>query len=198
MSEGTFAILVLGLGGLAALYFLAVKPLIDFMLRIIRGKENLNKLGIKERIIQTLKEMNCNPNEINENEDGNDAIIFNFQDQDFIIYVNGSPIVRIYCTWWAKLNLNDVNIPILKEAINEYNLYHCITTVYTVDKENNLIGVHCKHALNFQEVNGDYEDMLRAYLSFFFSTQRELRERFNRLKSIKHDKPKRQIIKGFN
>ena len=44
----------------------------------------------------------------------------------------------------------------------------------------------------------DYEDMLRAYLSFFFSTQRELRERFNRLKSIKHDKPKRQIIKGFN
>lgn len=196
MSEGTFAILVLGLGGLAALYFLAVKPLIDFMLRIIRGKENLNKLETKERIIQTLKEMNCNPEESEKN--GYDVIIFNFQDQDFIIYVNGSPIVRIYCTWWAKLNLNDVNIPILKEAINEYNLYHCITTVYTVDKENNLIGVHCKHALNFQEVNGDYEDMLRAYLSFFFSTQRELRERFNRLKSIKHDKPKRQIIKGFN
>lgn len=198
MSEGTFAILVLGLGGLAALYFLAVRPLIDFMLRIIQGKENLNKLEIKERVIQTLKEMNCNPDEINENEDGNDAIIFNFQDQNFIIYVDGSPLVRIYCTWWAKLDLNVGNIPILKEAINEYNLYHCITTVYTVDKENNLIGVHCKHALNFQEVNGDYEDMLRAYLSFFFSTQRELRERFNKLKSIKHDKPKRQIIKGFN
>lgn len=150
MSEGTFAILVLGLGGLAALYFLAVRPLIDFMLRIIRGKENLNKLGIKERVIQTLKEMSCNPDEINENEDGNDAIIFNFQDQNFIIYVDGSPLVRIYCIWWAKLDLNDENIPILKEAINEYNLYHCITTVYTVDKENNLIGVHCKHALNFQ------------------------------------------------
>ncbi len=37
MSEGTFAILVLGFGGLAALYFLAVKPLIDFILRIIPG-----------------------------------------------------------------------------------------------------------------------------------------------------------------
>ena len=122
MSEGTFVILVLGLGGLAALYFLAVRPLIDFMLRIIRGKENLNKLGIKERVIQTLKEMSCNPDEINENEDGNDAIIFNFQDQNFIIYVDGSPLVRIYCTWWAKLDLNDENIPILKEAINEYNL----------------------------------------------------------------------------
>ncbi len=196
MSEGTFAILVLGLGGLAALYFLAVKPLIDFMLRIIRGKENLNKLETKERIIQTLKEMNCNPEESEKN--GYDVIIFNFQDQDFIIYVDSSPIVRIYCNWWTTLDLNDKDVPILKEAINEYNLYHCITTVYTVDKENNLIGVHCKHALNFQELNGDYEDMLRAYLSFFFSTQRELRERFNRLKSIKHDKPKRQIIKGFN
>ena len=196
MSEGTFAILVLGLGGLAALYFLAVKPLIDFMLRIIRGKENLNKLETKERIIQTLKEMNCNPEESKKN--GYDVINFNFQDQDFIIYVDGSPIVRIYCNWWTTLDLNDKDVPILKEAINENNLSLIITTVYTVDKENNLIGVHCKHALNFQEVNGDYEDMLRAYLSFFFSTQRELRERFNRLKSIKHDKPKRQIIKGFN
>ena len=196
MSEGTFAILVLGLGGLAALYFLAVKPLIDFMLRIIRGKENLNKLETKERIIQTLKEMNCNPEESEKN--GYDVIIFNFQDQDFIIYVDGSPIVRIYCNWWTTLDLNDKDVPILKEAINENNLSLIITTVYTVDKENNLIGVHCKHALNFQEVNGDYEDMLRAYLSFFFSTQRELRERFNSLKSIKHDKPKRQIIKGFN
>lgn len=196
MSEGTFAILVLGLGGLAALYFLAVKPLIDFMLRIIRGKENLNKLEIKERIIQTLKEMNCNPEESEKN--GYDVINFNFQDQDFIIYVDGSPIVRIYCNWWTTLDLNDKDVPFLKEAINENNLSLIITTVYTVDKENNLIGVHCKHALNFQELNGDYEDMLRAYLSFFFSTQRELRERFNRLKSIKHDKPKRQIIKGFN
>ena len=196
MSEGTFAILVLGLGGLAALYFLAVKPLIDFMLRIIRGKENLNKLETKERIIQTLKEMNCNPEESEKN--GYDVIIFNFQDQDFIIYVDSSPIVRIYCNWWTTLDLNDKDVPILKEAINENNLSLIITTVYTVDKENNLIGVHCKHALNFQELNGDYEDMLRAYLSFFFSTQRELRERFNRLKSIKHDKPKRQIIKGFN
>ena len=196
MSEGTFAILVLGLGGLAALYFLAVKPLIDFMLRIIRGKENLNKLETKERIIQTLKEMNCNPEESEKN--GYDVINFNFQDQDFIIYVDGSPIVRIYCNWWTTLDLNDKDVPVLKEAINENNLSLIITTVYTVDKENNLIGVHCKHALNFQEVNGDYEDMLRAYLSFFFSTQRELRERFNRLKSIKHDKPKRQIIKGFN
>ena len=196
MSEGTFAILVLGLGGLAALYFLAVKPLIDFMLRIIRGKENLNKLETKERIIQTLKEMNCNPEESEKN--GYDVIIFNFQDQDFIIYVDSSPIVRIYCNWWTTLDLNDKDVPILKEAINENNLSLIITTVYTVDKENNLIGVHCKHALNFQEVNGDYEDMLRAYLYFFFSTQRELRERFNRLKSIKHDKPKRQIIKGFN
>lgn len=196
MSEGTFAILVLGLGGLAALYFLAVKPLIDFMLRIIRGKENLNKLETKERIIQTLKEMNCNPEESEKN--GYDVINFNFQDQDFIIYVDGSPIVRIYCNWWTTLDLNDKDVPILKEAINENNLSLIITTVYTVDKENNLIGVHCKHALNFQEVNGDYEDMLRAYLSFFFSTQRELRERFNKLKSIKHDKPKRQIIKGFN
>lgn len=196
MSEGTFAILVLGLGGLAALYFLAVRPLIDFMLRIIRGKENLNKLETKERIIQTLKEMNCNPEESEKN--GYDVINFNFQDQDFIIYVDGSPIVRIYCNWWTTLDLNDKDVPILKEAINENNLSLIITTVYTVDKENNLIGVHCKHALNFQEVNGDYEDMLRAYLSFFFSTQRELRERFNRLKSIKHDKPKRQIIKGFN
>ena len=196
MSEGTFAILVLGLGGLAALYFLAVKPLIDFMLRIIRGKENLNKLETKERIIQTLKEMNCNPEESEKN--GYDVINFNFQDQDFIIYVDGSPIVRIYCNWWTTLDLNDKDVPILKEAINENNLSLIITTVYTVDKENNLIGVHYKHALNFQEVNGDYEDMLRAYLSFFFSTQRELRERFNRLKSIKHDKPKRQIIKGFN
>ena len=196
MSEGTFAILVLGLGGLAALYFLAVKPLIDFMLRIIRGKENLNKLETKERIIQTLKEMNCNPEESEKN--GYDVINFNFQDQDFIIYVDGSPIVRIYCNWWTTLDLNDKDVPILKEAINENNLSLIITTVYTVDKENNLIGVHCKHALNFQEVNGDYEDMLRAFLSLFFSTQRELRERFNRLKSIKHDKPKRQIIKGFN
>ena len=196
MSEGTFAILVLGLGGLAALYFLAVKPLIDFMLRIIRGKENLNKLETKERIIQTLKEMNCNPEESEKN--GYDVINFNFQDPDFIIYVDSSPIVRIYCNWWTTLDLNDKDVPILKEAINENNLSLIITTVYTVDKENNLIGVHCKHALNFQEVNGDYEDMLRAYLSFFFSTQRELRERFNRLKSIKHDKPKRQIIKGFN
>lgn len=196
MSEGTFAILVLGLGGLAALYFLAVKPLIDFMLRIIRGKENLNKLETKERIIQTLKEMNCNPEESEKN--GYDVINFNFQDQDFIIYVDSSPIVRIYCNWWTTLDLNDKDVPFLKEAINENNLSLIITTVYTVDKENNLIGVHCKHALNFQEVNGDYEDMLRAYLSFFFSTQRELRERFNRLKSIKHDKPKRQIIKGFN
>ena len=196
MSEGTFAILVLGLGGLAALYFLAVKPLIDFMLRIIRGKENLNKLETKERIIQTLKEMNCNPEESEKN--GYDVINFNFQDQDFIIYVDGSPIVRIYCNWWTTLDLNDKDVPILKEAINENNLSLIITTVYTVDKENNLIGVHCKHALNFQEVNGDYEDMLRAFLSLLFSTQRELRERFNRLKSIKHDKPKRQIIKGFN
>ena len=84
------------------------------------------------------------------------------------------------------------------ETTLNYNLYHYITTVYTVDKENNQIGVHCKHALNFQEVNGDYEDMLRAFLSLFFSAQRELKEIFDRLKSDKQDNPKRPVIKGFN
>lgn len=194
MNKENIGLWVFGLGILVLLYFQVFKPLMGFIMEIIRKKKDLNKLEIKDRVVQTLKKMNCNPEE-----DENGWIHFRFQGQQFFIeaqdeYTN----IRIFNTWWGKIDLDDTGLYLAKEVVNECNSNCLIPITYSTDKELNQMGIHCKYDLNFQTANGDYENLLGAYLSSFFNSQREFENRLDRKKNEVLENNKRQVIKGFN
>ena len=138
--------------------------------------------------------MNCNPEE-----DENGWLHFRFQGQQFFIeaedeYTN----IRIFNTWWGRIDLDEKGLYLTKEVVNECNSNCLIPITYSIDKEHNQMGIHCKYDLNFQAANGDYENLLGAYLSSFFSSQREFENRLDKHKNEALENNKRQVIKGFN
>ena len=193
INEEYIGLIVFGVVILALLYFQIFKPLVNFIMRFIGRNKNMNVMKTRQNVIQTLKDMNCSPEE----DDG--LIHFTFQGLHFLIEAEDEyKNIKIICPWWSGIDMNDKDVPLLKEAINECNLICIVPIVYTINKDNNQMGIHCKYNLNFQEVNGDYENLLGAYLSSFFNSQREFENILNRMRNEKHKDEDRQIIKGFN
>ena len=88
-------------------------------------------------VINTLKEIGCQP-EV----DDKDRICFKYQGEEFFIDADNDYLfVTLWDTWWLCVDLDNANVEHLKEAINLNNIRNIVSTVYSIDEDNENIKV---------------------------------------------------------
>lgn len=125
------------------------------------------KKGTRDLFLETLTKIGCQY-EVAEGEEGD--INFAYQGEYFVVQAsNNWRFIRIYDTHWGHVELYDVDeFTRLKKAINEANLRHSVTTVYTIDEAGSNVDVHCKSVILFIPEIPVIEDYLRLELNDYF------------------------------
>lgn len=147
-------------------------------------------------LIKTLKDIGCQPET-----DNNDRIHFKYQGEAFQIAADNEHLfIVIWDVWWGIIEMDDSDIPMLKEAVNQTNLEIDVTVLYSIDEEQKILGIHSKHYLPFTRKLPAIEEYLRANLDLFFVAHQVLKSKIHTLheEQIQQDPKERVIIKGFN
>lgn len=126
------------------------------------------KKGTRDLFIDILTNMGC------QYRIDDEKVYFPYQGEHFCaVTTNDSIYVDIWDVHWNSVDINNVDeVVILKEAINNINMESSITTLYSVDKEDNELCLHCKTTIPFFLSIPDLEAFLKAYLELFFRTHR--------------------------
>ena len=141
----------------------------------------------RELLMTVLKELNCQP-EGDETEP--DRILVAYQGERFIIdYSEQSKYISIHDVWWYNAPLDDIELlSDIRKVVNACNFDNHTTLIYTINTEENVIGVHTRQSMIFvPEIRN-----LRDYLaSQFLDSFRQHQNFFSRLNSLKeHTVPK--------
>lgn len=146
-------------------------------------------------IIGILRNLGCQP-EVNKE---TTEIHFKYQGEHFFITIESESIITIYDTWWASIDLNDPQINNAKEAVNLTNMNATPTTLYSIHKEENRLGIHSRYKMLLTEEIPNKEEFFHSILDAFFLTQNEVKGRFSALNAEQMNVTKKQHhpIKGF-
>ena len=163
--------------------------------------EAVNKEDNQTRnlLLRTLKNIGCQY-EVN----SKDNIIFKYQGEEFLIEAsNGSAFIMIWDLWWSGLDLDSSDVDKLKRAINETNLKSSLTTLYSIDEEDNKMGLHSKCNVLFIAEIPNIELYLKANLESFFTMHQIMKKEFDNLQekqdiSNQEKAQTRVVVKGFN
>lgn len=139
------------------------------------------KKGAKDLLLETLTAIGCQY-EIGEGED--DRIRFAYQGEHFVVAAdNQRPYINIWDYAWGSVALDDIDeVSRLRKAINVANWQNSVTTVFTIDKENNSMDVHCKTTIILIPEIPDMVQYLRVELDEFFRAHRLVGNEMARLR----------------
>ena len=123
------------------------------------------QLHTRELFLQTLTAIGCQY-EIDEH----DRVCFAYQGEHFVAETdNDHAYVGIYDFAWGSVKLSDIDeISRLRRAINEANWQNSVTTIFSINDEDNEMVVHCKTTIVFVSQLHDLQGYLRLELSEFF------------------------------
>ena len=123
------------------------------------------QLHTRELFLQTLTAIGCQY-EIDEH----DRVCFAYQGEHFVAETdNDHAYVGIYDFAWGSVKLSDIDeISRLRRAINEANWQNSVTTIFSINDEDNEMVVHCKTTIVFVPQLHDLQGYLRLELSEFF------------------------------
>lgn len=130
---------------------------------------------MRNLVLETLKQIGCQPCIDKENEN---HINFMYQGEHFFISIENECIATFYDTWWGNLDLNNPTIENLKEAINLTNAGNIPKVLYTIDNENQKLGVHSMYKAFLKEEIPALSDMFKVILNEFFEVKKEVKGRF--------------------
>lgn len=123
------------------------------------------QLRTRDLFLQTLTAIGCQY-EIDEH----DRVCFAYQGEHFVAETdNDHAYVGIYDFAWGSVKLSDIDeISRLRRAINEANWQNSVTTIFSINDEDNEMVVHCKTTIVFVPQLHDLQGYLRLELSEFF------------------------------
>lgn len=127
--------------------------------------ETIPPLRTRDLFLQTLTAIGCQY-EIDEH----DRVCFAYQGEHFVAETdNDHAYVGIYDFAWGSVKLSDIDeISRLRRAINEANWQNSVTTIFSINDEDNEMVVHCKTTIVFVSQLHDLQGYLRLELSEFF------------------------------
>lgn len=149
------------------------------------GQEGSSHLtfATKELVLQTLMSMGCEYKEENYT-----TIQVRFQGRTFIVDANnGNAFIRVIFPWWYEFPMEDVEeFARVQRAINEVKTISglCAYPLYTVNKENSLVGIHSKCAVIFVEQIPEIAQYLTHIFEDHFTLQRELMTEIEKYKKL--------------
>jgi len=134
--------------------------------------DNKGELQTRELVIDTLLQLNCQPQFSDEEDDK--SIYFTYQGGHFHINASdGVAFIDIWFTWWHDGTLDDIDeLSNIRKTINVLNINTNVTTMYSMDNENNKIGVHSKKNILFMKEIPHIQSYLASMLGDFFTTVR--------------------------
>ena len=128
-----------------------------------------NEKSTKELFLDTLAKIGCSYT-IDEEDDG---ISFSFQGETFVAWIHGDFYISIWDYFWKRRDLHDIdNLSQIKRLINEANTTYGITTIYSIEEEDNLLSLHCKVMIPFIAQIPQLDDYLKIELNQFFRVHR--------------------------
>lgn len=142
--------------------------------------------GTVEFVKDALTKLGC---QYDVNEEGG-RIGFMFQGGYFTINVaNDSMMIIIYFLHWMDHNIEDIDgFSDLRRIINECNLSSNVTTVYTIDEEENKVVVHSRKRIVFAPQIPHYEIYLKNMLQSFFDASSYVTYEFYTTRQAEMDK----------
>ena len=153
-----------------------------------KGKERLSA-DTRELLMKTLTEMGCEPEEM-------DAlhIRFEFQARTFIAAaIDDVAFINIYDYWWYEVPI-DSSMEVfarIKKVINSLNRGGSYSVFYSINTEDNVMGIHTKKNILFISEIPMLKDYLKSQLNVFFSAERlffkELNESLIAERQDQHD-----------
>lgn len=132
------------------------------------NNENNGEMQTRELVMDTLMQLNCQPQFSDDEEDK--SIYFSYQGGNFHINASdGVAFIEIWFTWWHVGTLDDIDeLSNIRKAINVLNINSSVTTMYSMDNENNKIGVHSKKNILFIKEIPHIQSYLASMLGDFF------------------------------
>ena len=138
------------------------------------------QLHTRELFLQTLTAIGCQY-EVDEH----DRVCFAYQGEHFVVDAdNDTPYITIYDFAWHIVPMSDIDeISRLRRAVNEVNWQNSVTTLFTIDNEDNSMVVHCKVTIVFVRQLHDLQGYLRIELAEFFRAHRLLADEMAKLRA---------------
>ena len=135
----------------------------------------------RERLLAVLKEMNCQPEEDTEEPE---RILVAYQGERFIIdYSEQSKYISIHDVWWYNAPLDDIELlSDIRKVVNACNFDNHTTLIYTINTEENVIGVHCRQSMVFVPEIHNLKDYLASLFVDSFRQHQNFHARLNALK----------------
>lgn len=142
-------------------------------------------------VYEVLRKIGCEPAE--EKQIGDEYYVyFNYQGETFLIIAKrDTKWINVYDLWWYSLSsYNDIEeLSILRKLINEENKNGSYIVFYTINDENEQIGVHIKKNVLFIPQIPDIDQYLISVLQYFFETKRNIFIELEKHKVVKeHDR----------
>ena len=140
----------------------------------------------RDLVLETLSEMGC---EYEEDEDN--KIFFTYQGERFMIESsNNFLFINVYDLWWHRMSTYcDVEeFAYMQKAINNINAFVNCTVLYTINKEEEEIGLHSKKNMLFVRQIPDLKAYLRSTLEDFFRVQRMIMTEMEKMKVTEEQK----------
>ena len=112
-----------------------------------------------------------------EKEDG--RLVVEYHGEHFLMDApKDSNFVVMFDTWWHDIDLMNLEqFSVMREAINTVNTSsHSAVIMYSVDENENRVGVHCKSVFPFNS----YIPALKSYLQYYFSDVLALHQTYYR------------------
>ncbi|MDE7412999.1 MAG: hypothetical protein K2N05_04295 [Muribaculaceae bacterium] len=159
--------------------------------RTERLKEN-REVQNRESILQSLRNIGCNPRE---NEDENISVAY--QGENFLIQLNGA-FIRIWdLSWFATKNTDD-NFPLLKDAVNYTNFSFGPTIIMHSPDEDGKIIISSRMDVLYSPYEFDNDGYISAILDSFFAIKTTLRSEVTRLINDPSDRTLMNNSIGFD
>lgn len=138
-------------------------------------------LSRKTLLMTVLQEINCQPEE---SKDDPERIIVAYQGEHFIIdYAEESKYISIHDLWWYNAPLDDIEqLSNIRKVVNACNFDNHTTLIYTINTEENVIGVHTRQSMVFLPEIPNLKDYLASQ---FMDSFRQHQNFFTRLNALK-------------
>lgn len=133
------------------------------------------KYNTQQLMVSTLTQIGCQPS-VNED----DTIVVTYQGEHFHINFGGS-YAQIWDLGWAGFDVNDPELPKIREAVNQTNFDFGPTVVMTNPDDKGTMYFHSRLVILLHPDIPEIGNYLRSNLDMFFRTKELVRRNFQKI-----------------
>ena len=146
----------------------------------------------QQLMVSTLTQIGCQPT-VNED----DTVAVTYQGEHFHIDFGG-PYAQIWDLGWAGVNVNDPELPTIREAVNHTNFDFGPTVVMTKPDDKGNMYFHSRLGILLHPEIPEIDSYLRSNLDMFFRTKEAVRQNFQQITVEQQKVREKRRPVGFN